>query len=1008
MQTVASLAKRLDMTAEEAVATLCKLGFDVEGVETDIDDDQCDLLIDVDEDPSALDAYLQERKKEEEARRKKAERLQKAAKKAAAKKAAAAKKKAATAEVVAETPPEEEAEKAEATPPEVISEVIVVETEPPAPEPTTVETEKEAPVVAPVVEEAPVIEEKPEVVPEEKPVPAEPEVAPEVPEPEVAAEAATPEVAAPEAVPAEKTPAPESAEVEVQATVDESPVAEILPPADPAAQAADAEKQRRNADAPAHESTLAKAEILHDKEEEQREAKPAKPARPLPTPDPEVVAAVIRRDREKRLGLNRPGGAPGGPRNRGAAGGPGGGRDNSNAPARPGRSAPPSIEEEGRREQQFRNAPRKPSAIAGKAVRKKPKRAERARVIESHLRRDAAAAVREFQSGAGGAGSKKRKKKRQTDVEPVVVEKVGGTIEVDETMTVEQVADAMSVPVNDLILDLMDDNMMVTKNQSLDIDVIRKLAGKRQFEVHSIIPEEDAVLAEEPDDPADLKLRAPVVTIMGHVDHGKTSLLDVVRKANVVDGEAGGITQHIAAYDVELAGGRIVFLDTPGHEAFTQMRSRGASVTDVVVLVVAADDGVKPQTIEAIDHAKAAEVPIVVAINKCDKPDAQPDKVRAELANYGLQDDQWGGDVTMKNVSAHSGEGINELMELLVLESEMLELKANPDKKGRGAIVEAELSLGHGPVAWVLVQSGTLRVGDVFLSGETYGRVRTMTNSKGRQVKEADPSTPVLVTGFSAVPEAGDQFFVLEEERVARSIADKRAAHKRQKRGAASSKHMTLEDFHALMEGVEQKTLNIIVKADAQGSADVIGSSFAKLGNEEVSINVVHSGVGGVNESDVLLASASDAVIIGFHVTANAKVKAMAEEEGVDIRTYLIIYEAIDEVQRALEGMLTPDKKEVIVGHAEIRQVFRSSKVGNIAGSIQLDGETVRGAMARLIRDDVVVYTGKIATVRREKDEVKSVSQGFECGLKLDRFDDIQTGDIIETYRVESVAKKLA
>lgn len=1001
MQTVASLAKRLDMTAEEAVATLCKLGFDVEGVETDIDDDQCDLLIDVDEDPSALDAYLQERKKEEEARRKKAERLQKAAKKAAAKKAAA-KKKQVAAEVIVEDSEANEPEKPDAAPPETAPEVIVVETEPPAPESKPVEAEKEAPEVAPVIEEAPVVEEKPEVQPEEpqQPAPAEPEGPVEAPAEKVVVEEA------PVTEEPTPTPAPE-AETPEEPAKEEAPVAEILPPADPNSPAADGDKPRRGADVPAHESTLAKAEILHDKEEEEREAKPAKPARPLPTPDPEVVAAVIRRDREKRLGLNRAGGAPGGPRNRGAAGGPGG-RDNANAPARPGRAAPPSIEEEGRREQQFRNAPRKPTTAGGKAARKKPKRAERARVIESHLRRDAAAAVREFQSGAGGAGSKKRKKKRQSDAEPVVVEKVGGTIEVDETMTVEQLADAMSVPVNDLILDLMDDNMMVTKNQSLDIDVIRKLASKREFEVQSIIPEEDAVLTEEPDDPADLKFRAPVVTIMGHVDHGKTSLLDVVRKANVVDGEAGGITQHIAAYDVELAGGRIVFLDTPGHEAFTQMRSRGASVTDVVVLVVAADDGVKPQTIEAIDHAKAAEVPIVVAINKCDKPEAQPDKVRAELANYGLQDDQWGGDITMKNVSAHSGEGINELMELLVLESEMLELKANPNKKGRGAIVEAELSLGHGPVAWVLVQAGTLRVGDVFLSGETYGRVRTMTNSKGRQVKEADPSTPVLVTGFSSVPEAGDQFYVLEEERIARSIAEKRAAHKRHKRGASTSKHMTLEDFHALMEGVEQKTLNIIIKADAQGSADVLVSSFAKLGNEEVSINVVHSGVGGVNESDVLLAGASDAVIIGFHVTANAKVKAMAEEEGVDIRTYLIIYEAIDEVQRALEGMLTPDKKEVIVGHAEIRQVFRSSKVGNIAGSIQLDGETVRGAMARLIRDDVVVYTGKIATVRREKDEVKSVSQGFECGLKLERFDDIQVGDIIETYRVESVAKKLA
>ncbi|MBX3180136.1 MAG: translation initiation factor IF-2 [Candidatus Hydrogenedentes bacterium] len=927
------------MSAEEAVETLRKLRFDIDSVNTEISDEQCDMLIDVDEDISVLDVFLQEIKKKEEEDRKRVERLQKAN---AKKRAAAAKKKEAEEKKAEEKRRKEEAAAAEA------AAAIEPEPETEAVGPEDVQDEAPAAEVVAVEEAAaPVAEVLTEVAPEPEEAPAEPE-----PEPE--------------------------------------PVAEILPPETPEEDAARAREASRGRghDGPAHEATLARAEIVQEQEEKIRQQKKE---RPLPTPDPEVVAAVIRRDQEKRNALLADAGA----RRRG--------REPLGATPREAR--PATTDDRGDRETLFRNAPKKAVAATGKA-RKKPKRAERARVLEDTLRRDAAAAVREFQSGAGQIGSKKRRKKRHQEVEVQMEQTEGGVIEVDETMTVEQLADAMAIGVSDLILDLMDENLMVTKNQSLSMELIRKLADKRNFEVHSIIPEEDTALAEEPDDPADLVLRAPVVTVMGHVDHGKTSLLDVVRKANVADGEAGGITQHIAAYEVEMPSGRVVFLDTPGHEAFTQMRSRGAQVTDVVVLVVAADDGVKPQTIEAIDHAKAAEVPIVVAINKCDKPGAQPERVRGELASFGLQDESWGGSTIMRNVSAHTGEGIDDLMEMLVLESEMLELKANPNKRARGAIVESELSKGHGPVAWVLVQTGTLRPGDVFICGEVYGRVRTMTNSKGRLVKEAGPSTPVLVTGFSGVAEAGDPFIVVEEERIARTIAEKRVALSRQKRGS-TGKAMTLEDFHALMQGVEQKSLNVIIKADAQGSVDVLTSSFAKLGNEEVSINVVHAGVGGVNESDVLLASASTAVIIGFHVTASTKVRQMAEAEGVDIRTYLVIYEAIDEVTKALEGLLAPDTKEVIVGHAEIRQVFRSSRFGNIAGCIQLDGETERGALTRLIRDNVVVYSGKIASVRREKDEVRSVSQGFECGLKLDRYDDIQTGDIIETYKLENIAKTL-
>jgi len=427
----------------------------------------------------------------------------------------------------------------------------------------------------------------------------------------------------------------------------------------------------------------------------------------------------------------------------------------------------------------------------------------------------------------------------------------------------------------------------------------------------------------------------------------------------------------------------------------------------VVVLVVAADDGVKPQTIEAIDHAKAGEVAMVVAINKCDKPEAQPDRVRQELTQYGLVDEAWGGKTIMKNISAKTQQGVSDLLDILVLSAQMLELKANPNKRARGTVLESELTRGLGPVAWILVQSGTLRIGDVFLAGEAYGRVRSMTNSRGEQVEAAGPSTPVLVTGFSALPDAGDVFVVAQDERVARAIAEKRALLSKQKRGPAQ-KRMTLEDFHARMLKGEQKSLNIVLKTDVQGSVDVLESSFARLGNEEVSVRIIHAGVGGINESDVVLASATNAVIIGFHVTANPRVQKLAEQEGVDIRTYRIIYEAIDEVRHALEGMLTPDKKEIILGHAEVRQVFHSSALGNIAGCYQQDGETTRGGTARLLRDDVIIRECRVESVRRGKEDVRTVTAGFECGIKLENFDDIQVGDIIEVYRVEEIAKTLS
>lgn len=705
---------------------------------------------------------------------------------------------------------------------------------------------------------------------------------------------------------------------------------------------------------------LAEAERRQEEEEERKAQLNAKP---LAKPDPAVVAEVQRRAAERMHKL-----------------------------------------------QQQRALESRKVGHTGKTARKRQKQAEKQRT-EDTMRRNAAAAVREYQAGGIGMGPRKRKRRRTREDMPDMegVEDVSEIqiIQVEEGMTVEALASELDVPVNDIILDLMDLNVLANKNQVLGIDLIRQIVEPRGIQVEAIIPGEDEVLYEEPDAPEDVRPRAPVVTVMGHVDHGKTSLLDRVREANVAEGEAGGITQHIAAYDHRIGEKRIVFLDTPGHEAFTQMRARGAQITDIVVLVVAADDGVMPQTIEAIDHAKAADVPIVVAINKCDKPEAQPERIRQELTRFELVDEAWGGKTIMKNISAKRNEGVAELMELLVLEAEMLELKGNPKKRARGVIIESEITRGQGPVAWILVRNGTLRVGDAFLAGNSHGRVRSMHNSRGESIVEAGPATPVVVTGFNSLPDAGDHFVAVEDERVARVIAEKRAEIARQKQ-REKTRRVTLEDFHLLLESGETHELNVVLKADVQGSVDVFESSLAKVGNQEVHVRLVHSGVGGINESDILLASASDAVIIGFHVTASPRAQKLAEQEGVDIRTYRVIYEAIEDVRLALEGMLTPESKEVITGHIEIRQVFRSSAFGNIAGCYVLDGEVHRGSPARVTRDNVVVYQGKIGTLRREKDDARTVAAGFECGIKLENFEDIKPGDIIELYRVDTVAKTLA
>lgn len=984
MQTIASLATRLEMTAEQALETLRKLHFEVESFDSEISNVQMDILIDVDENPESFNRLLQEVLKKEEQARKKTERLQKAAKKAAAEKKSTTEKGVVKKKTGKEGELEEEEEGEEKAP----FEEHVIEENPPLVAEHPIAEVEEAPVE--VVEAAPVVLDPVHPVHTEEVAEAASarpkafaEILPELPRPVVVTPAPRPVVTqaprkAPKPEPVKKKP--ESPSIIIGAAAEsEEPVVELVRADGTHAYAADILVDEVEplavveGEEEAEVGLLAEAERQQE-EEERRRLK--RGGRPLPVPDPDVVAEVIRKAHE---------------------------RSQKKVVAKPA-VAPGALVD---KELLFRGEAR-PKAATGKTAKKRQKRAEKARAIEDSLRRDAAAAVREFEAGWNLGPMKKRRKRRTRDEVVMVEEEVGGVIEVvSEGMTVEALAEALGLTVSDLILELMDENVLATKNQTLELELIRKIAARHDFEVQTIIPEEEEVFAEEPDNPEDLSLRAPVVTVMGHVDHGKTTLLDVVRTANVAAGEAGGITQHIAAYEVEMPQGRVVFLDTPGHEAFTQMRARGAKVTDVVVLVVAADDGVKPQTVEAIDHAKAAEVPIVVAINKCDKPGAQPDRVRQELTQFGLVDESWGGQTVMRNISAKTGQGVDELMELLVLEAQMLELKSNAKKPARGAIVESEISRGQGPVAWVLVQNGTLRVGDVFLAGETYGRVRTMTSSRGTAIDVAGPSTPVLVTGFSSPPDAGDIFAVVADERVARGIAEKRIELNRQKRGPAA-KRMSLEDFHARMVEGEQKTLSIIIKADVQGSVNVLESSFGKLGNDEVKIEIVHSGVGGVNESDVLLAGASNAVIIGFHVSANPKAQRLAEQDGVEIRTYLIIYEAIDDVRHAMEGLLAPDIKEVVAGHAEVRQVFRSSALGNIAGCFQLDGETTRGAKARLIRDGIIVHECRIASVRRGKDDVRNVLAGFECGIKLERYDDIQAGDMIESYREEEVAKTLS
>ena len=611
---------------------------------------------------------------------------------------------------------------------------------------------------------------------------------------------------------------------------------------------------------------------------------------------------------------------------------------------------------------------------------------------------------------------KKKKKQRQNAEESTENKKESKTnnasdefekvIEIGDTITVNELSEKLNKPVTEVIKELIFCGVMAAINQEIDFDTAEKLCKK--FDTAVILKEEDTSKLEQDTDVVDEETgvkRPPVVTVMGHVDHGKTSLLDAIRKSKVTETEAGGITQHIGAYVVNINGEKITFLDTPGHEAFTAMRARGAQITDIVVLVVAADDGVMPQTIEAINHCKAANVPIVVAINKIDKPDSNPDRVKQELSEQGLVPEDWGGDTICVPVSARSKIGIDSLLEMIILTAEMQELKGNTERKAKGTVIEAKLDKGRGPVASLLVQNGTLHVGDSLLAGHCYGRIRAMFDDKGKKIKSAGPSIPVEILGLSEVPDAGDRFSVVKDEKTAREMAEKRKEKTRTENFQSSYK-LSLEDLYNQIKEGKVKELSIIVKADVQGSIEAVKQSLEKLSTDNIKVRVIHGAVGAITETDVILASASNAIIIGFNVRPDTKAIEIAEKENVDIKTYRIIYDAIDEVKSAMIGMLEPEYKEVVLGRAEIRQIYKISSIGTIAGCYVLDGKITRNASVRIIRQGIVIFESTLASLKRFKDDVKEVATGYECGLSIDKFNDIKENDIIEAYTMEQIAKK--
>ncbi len=605
-----------------------------------------------------------------------------------------------------------------------------------------------------------------------------------------------------------------------------------------------------------------------------------------------------------------------------------------------------------------------------------------------------------------GSKSRSEEQEKMRRLQMEVARKSPVTVKIPEEITVGELASRMKKTASEVIKCLMKNGVLAAINQTIDFDTAEFVATEMGCKVEKevTVTIEERIIDDHVDTAEELETRAPVVVVMGHVDHGKTSLLDAIRKTSVTAGEAGGITQHIGAYTVDVGGNRITFLDTPGHEAFTSMRARGAKSTDIAILVVAADDGIMPQTIESINHAKAAQVPIIVAINKMDKPNANPEKIKEQLTKYDLVPEEWGGETVICPISAKTGQGLDELLEMITLTAEVQELKANPNRRARGTVIEARLDKSRGPIATLLVQNGTLKQGDIVIAGTAVGRVRVMTNDKGRTVKTAGPSVPVEITGLADVPTPGDEFNAVTDERMARELVEQRRQAQKDALAKMNQK-VTLDNLFAKMQEGEMKELTLIVKADVQGSAEAVKASLEKISNEEVRVRVIHAGVGAINESDILLASTSGAIIVGFNVRPDAAAAASGHRANVDIRFYRVIYDAIDEIEAAMKGMLAPKYEEVVIGHAEVRLTYKVSAVGTIAGCMVKDGKVTRDAQVRILRDNIVIHEGEIGSLQRFKDAVKEVTAGYECGMSVVKFNDIQEGDVFECFTMQEVKR---
>ena len=603
-----------------------------------------------------------------------------------------------------------------------------------------------------------------------------------------------------------------------------------------------------------------------------------------------------------------------------------------------------------------------------------------------------------------GNKSRNEEQEKLRRLQMEVARKAQLTVKIPEEITVGELASRMKKTAGEVIKLLMKNGVMAAINQTIDFDTAEFVATEMGCKVEKevTVTIEEQIIDDHVDTADELENRAPVVVVMGHVDHGKTSLLDAIRKTSVTAGEAGGITQHIGAYTVDVNGNTITFLDTPGHAAFTSMRARGAMCTDIAILVVAADDGIMPQTIESINHAKAAKVPIIVAINKMDKPTANPDKIKEQLTKYDLIPEEWGGDTVICPISAKTGMGLDNLLEMVILTAEMQELKANPNRRGKGTVIEARLDKTRGPIATLLVQNGTLKQGDIIIAGTAVGRVRAMTDARGKKLAEAGPSVPVEIIGMGEVPGAGDDFHAVADERMARELVDQRKHDQKAAANAPSGK-VTLEDLFSQIQAGEMKTLNLIVKADVQGSAEAVKASLEKLTNDEVRVRVIHCAVGAITESDVTLAATSGAIIVGFNVRPDNAARDSAARSKVDMRMYRVIYDCINEIEAAMKGMLAPQFKEVIIGHAEVRETYKVSKVGTVCGCYCTDGKIQRGCQVRVLRDNIVIHEGELASLRRFKDDVKEVASGYECGMQVEKFNDIKVGDVIECFVMEQI-----